>query len=138
MTYVAGFIAAKFRNEFPELGQKTSDACPFQPTKYPWLTALSRGGLMQPSAEFLSQVKEFEKLFLSFHGSNISKQNNVIKNFQKLLLQKFPSLDHKVALKYSRTRHFIRMKWLNHELQSRSSAIRRRESKKNCQFSKSH
>jgi hypothetical protein len=138
MSYVAGFIAAKFRNEFPHLGLKTSDACPFQPTNYPWLSALSRGGLTQPSTEFFDQVKKFENEFQSFHGSSISKECNIVKNFQNLLLKKFPNLNPKVALKYSRTRTFIRMKFLNHELRSKSNALKRREAKKKCQFSQSH
>ena len=52
LSYVAGFMASKFCNEFPELGQKTCDASPFQPTNSPWLSALSRGGLTQPSTDF--------------------------------------------------------------------------------------
>jgi hypothetical protein len=138
MSYVAGFIASKFRNEFPELGQKTSDSCPFQPTNYPWLSALSRGGLIQPSADFFEQVQQFEKVFCSFHGSKISKERNVIKKFQNLLMEKYPNLNPKVALKYSRTRTFIRMKFLNHELRTKSSAVKRREAKKKSQFSQSH
>ena len=138
MSYVAGFIAAKFRSEFPELGQKTSEANPFLPTNYPWLSALSRGGLTQPSPEFFDQVKQFENVFLSFHGSNISKEINVIKNFQSLFMQRFPNLNPKVALKYSRTRTFIRMKFLNHQLRAKSNAVKRREAKKKSQFSNSH
>ena len=138
LSYVAGFIAAKLRNEFPELGEKTSEVSPFQETNYPWLAALSRGGLTQPSTEFFNQIKEFENIFQLFHGSNISKESNVIKNFQKVLLKKFPSLHPKIAMKYSRTRTFIRMKFLNHELRSKSRAVQRREAKKKSQFSKSH
>jgi len=138
LSYIAGFIAARLKNDFPELGQKTSEACPYQQTNYPWLTALSRGGLTQPSTEFFNMIKQFENIFLQFHGPTLSKESNVIKNFQKVLLQKFPSLHPKIAMKYSRTRTFIRIKFLNHKLKSKLSAIERRESKKKSQFSKSH
>jgi hypothetical protein len=138
LSYVAGFIAAKLRTEFPELGNKTCEVNPFQRTNYPWLAALSRGGLTLPSVDFFNQVKQFEKVFQLYHGSNISKESNVIKNFQKLLLQKFPALNPKIAIKYTRTRTFIRMKYLNHKLRSKSSAVQRREAKKKTQFTKSH
>ncbi len=136
LAYVAGFIAAKLRKEFPELGKKTCDISPFQQTNHPWLTALSRGGLTQPSTEFFDQIKQFEKVFQLFHGSDISRESNVIKNFRKVLLKEFPTLHPKIAIKYSRTRTFIRMKYLNHKLHSKSSAVQRREAKKKSQFSK--
>ncbi len=134
LSYIAGFIAHKFYNEFPELGRKTSEIHFCERTDFPWISALSRGGLMEPSSEFFNQIEQFENLFNEFHGSGISSQVNVINKFNSFLLKRYPSTNPKVSLKFSRTRTFIRIKYLNHQIQASTNTLRKRESKKISHF----
>ena len=49
LAYISGFLALKLSADFPDLGAKTSEISHIVgPSKFPWLSALSRGGLVQP------------------------------------------------------------------------------------------
>ena len=86
LKYVAGYIASKFATTYPELGQKTSDFCIFERTTSPWINALSKGGLVVPSEDFLSKVYQLEKIFQSVHGSEVLSECNVIKKLANLYI----------------------------------------------------
>jgi hypothetical protein len=79
MLYFAGYLAHKFRPEFPELGNPTGTLEPVELFKLsPWLAHLSRGGLICPTTEFVSKLQVFEKIFVKFHGKeDICKEPNV-------------------------------------------------------------
>ena len=114
--YVAGYVAHKFLPQFPDLGQKTCDIFIWSKTPAPWITALSRGGLVVPSERFMSQVYDMEKIFTSIHGASISSEAKVILKFHSLLIKNFPNLSADVLGKYARTRTFIRIRFLNYQL----------------------
>ena len=132
LAYIAGYLAFKFKHEHPELGSKTSDEPLFQPDNSPWITALSRGGLMKPSDDFLMTVQQFEIEFKKFHGDGLNRCSNVTKRFAAVLESKFPRIPKDVIKKYSRVRTFIRLKDLNKNV--REQKLTNRNLKQITQF----
>jgi hypothetical protein len=65
-------------DKYPVLGQKTCEFSKFMKSPAPWITDLSRGGLVVPSEYFLQKVYCMEKLFSSFHGDSISFKEKII------------------------------------------------------------
>jgi hypothetical protein len=131
LRYLAGFIAHKFLQDFPHLGQRTHCAVNYDGDVPDWIRAISRGGLLIPSESFTKQVQEFEKCFVNFSGAtdrhtcvdSISKlKNEVIRQCVCSLL------DEHVVMLYARTRCFIRLRYMNsgHE----SARLRRKGVKK--------
>ncbi len=124
LSYIAGYIAFKLKNEHPELGTKTTenevwsdhDYCLKLDNSFFWISTLSQGGLMKPSQEFLSLVQSFEKDFESFHCGKLAQRKKVIASFIQLLHQKYPETPLPIIKKFARTRSFIRMKELNKKL----------------------
>ena len=74
LSYLAGYIAFKFKNEFPQLGDKTNtfpkhdaDGNTYNYITT-WIFHVSKGGLMIPDNKFLNYCQLFEQEFLNFHG----------------------------------------------------------------------
>ena len=127
LSYIAGFLAFKMSNDFPELGFKISDL-PRIPKllQFPWLSSLSQSGLTQPTTEFFKLVENLEKLFREYHGISISTETDVFNNFVKFALNHIPDLHPKIALRFAKLRTFIRIKYLNHQLKEEKNKITRR------------
>lgn len=127
LSYIAGFLAYKLSGEFPNLGRKTSEQSPLvNPSKLPWLSALSLGGLMQPTEAFFNQVESLEKLFREYYGSSISSEPNITKTFANFILSRHPNLPAKIAFKFSKVWISITLKFLNHQLQEQKVKMLRR------------
>jgi hypothetical protein len=112
--YFAGYLAHCFREKFPNLGSPSahlniSDIPP-------WMSVISRGGLICPTDNFLGQVKQLEKHFLSFHGDNLSKTKNVMKKLYEQICKDEPSVPACIVRKYVRCRTFFRIKYENQKL----------------------
>ncbi len=75
---MCGWIAFKLHKSHPNLGCKTSQPQSDDEITSPWILHLSRGGLLMPGSSFLEASKEFESLFVEFHGDNIGKNDMVI------------------------------------------------------------
>lgn len=136
LKYVAGFLAHKFRQKYPELGCKTRDLVNPGQTISPWISALSRGGLTLPSDSFLKQVRLFEEVFKDIHGKNgLNAQYRVMETTEKQILGRFKSVPAEVVKKYVRTRTFIRIKFLNQKVKVEKEAKRKsRDLAKKRQF----
>ena len=132
--YVAGYIAHAFRTKYPEFGSKTCKKFVFERNDAPWIFALSRGGLMAPSPELLEKLHKFNTIFLEIHGDNISRKPNIIKSTAAKICQLFPDFPMKVIQKFVKTRTFIRIRKLNHELQTEAESIRVRNAEKRKHF----
>ena len=132
LAYIAGYLAFKFKHQYPELGVKTCEAPVFPEDNSRWITALSRGGLMKPSNNFLQTVHLFEMEFVKFHGGKVNQASNVVKRFSNILETKFPNVPADVVKKFSRLRTFVRLKELNKEV--REQQLTRRNSKQLRQF----
>ena len=111
--YICGWLSYEFANTHPELGTPTgrmSSRFEIQP----WLEKVSRGGLRNPDQGFVDQVRLWDSEFDKYHGGpfNISYEKNVIENFVRVLVEKFPQWDVAILKKYSTFRLFCRIKYL--------------------------
>ena len=114
---MAGYLAHKFRQKYPELGCKTREASNQGQSSSTWISALSRGGLTLPSDNFFKQVRLFEEVFKDIHGKNgLNAQHKVMATTEHQILCRFKSVPVDVVKKYVRTRTFIRIKFLNQRL----------------------
>ena len=114
---------------------KTSDFCIFERTTSPWINALSKGGLVVPSEDFVSKVYHLEKIFQSVHGSEVLSECNVIKKLANLYIRAVPSVPSEVLKKFAKTRTFIRLKYLNCKLKfHQGESVARRKRKQLEQF----
>ena len=132
--YVAGFIAHSFHTKYPEFGEKTCEKPIFEKNDAPWIYALSRGGLMAPSSELVDKLSQINNLFLEIHGDNISRKPNIIKSASQIICERFPNFPKEVIQKFVKTRTFIRIRKLNHDLQTEAESVRRRNAEKRKHF----
>ena len=108
LVYVAGYVANQFKQDHPELGGKESIKCPSEVS--PWLRCLSRGGLTQPTEEFLEEIKLLENKFQRHCQDNLSRRCGALKAIVDDLVKGSP-LPHSVVAKFARTRFFIRIRF---------------------------
>ena len=118
LRYVAGYIAHKLRPLYPDLGCKTCDEGLFVQDLSPWITQLSRGGLINPSEDFLATIKKFEVHFNALHKEKLDPSKGVISRLVQTLQLHHPDVALPIIKKYCRTRTFIRLKHLNREIKS--------------------
>jgi hypothetical protein len=114
--YVAGYIAFKLREKYPQLGSKTCDVPLDITTSAPWILHISSGGLMLPTEEFLTVFHQLEEKFNMFHGAKVDKKPDVIKRLHIILERAFKDTPSAILLMYARVRTFIRIKALNCKL----------------------
>ena len=129
LAYVLGFVARKFKTNYPELGKQISNLTPdeIQTSLCSWLFVLSNrgGGLTVPSPEFIKDGEIMEEEFNKFHSSDIgyNKESWVIDKFTDVLVTIFDKkYDRKVLACFSKTRTFIRIKDLNIVLKDKITA----------------
>jgi hypothetical protein len=130
LKYVAGFLAHKFRIKYPEFGEKTRNLSSFERNDCPWICALSRGGLTAPSEDFFSKIKKFENTFKELHGNSIDRNFQIISNATKKICLENPGFPAEVVKTFVKTRTFIRIKFLNHQLKVVAESKRARNLKK--------
>jgi hypothetical protein len=131
-----GYIAHKFRFKFPELGEKTSSLNDAKKLDCPWIAALSRGGLHAPSAEFTSQAFQIEKYFNLIHGQTFKDGSSIIKGTADQVVRIVTSLPEEVVRAFIKTRTFIRIKFLNHQLRFNDHSAKNRNQNKIQHFKK--
>ncbi|KAJ4442669.1 hypothetical protein ANN_04258 [Periplaneta americana] len=94
LQYIAGYVASKFKDKYPDLGdythklQATHDYC--IPS---WVQHLSFGGLVKPSDKWMNNFHKIEKHFIEFHGNEVQRGENVLKgllNMYQDILVTFP------------------------------------------------
>ena len=132
--YIAGYLAFKFRLQFPALGEKTNSLTEHQKQSCPWIAALSRGGLTVPSPKFVAAVCELEAFFNEVHGSAISRASSVIRATAEQAILKFPSIPPDIIRAFIKTRTFIRIRYLNHQLRFSDESAKRRNERKLLHF----
>ena len=126
--YVAGYIAFKFKDSHPELSQ---DGSMEAPVNTPWIDLLSYGGgLMRPSPSWFLQFQRLEGEFHNMHGQNISRRPRIIQDLEKQLVHKFPEIPQDIIKFYSKTRTFIRIKFLKCQHKTSSEMLRNQKKMK--------
>ncbi len=137
LSYVAGYIARKFNKKYPDLGQKTCDLNFIHGTSSPWIVHLSNGGLTVPAEDFFEACCKFEKSFVAFHSSHknlIDQEPDVISRMHRQLVCHFPEWPSDVLLFFAKTRTFIRLKYVNHNLKVQEAKAKLRKLKQVGQF----
>ena len=131
LAYIAGYLAYLFPQY--NYGVKSKDFSKFADVdNSPWISLLSRGGLMKPKEDFLKEVVKMENEFRKFHDSEpggMYKGDNVIKSLHVVLDQILPELPSEVLFKFSKTRTHIRIKYLNNARRDEQAEKRRNQKK---------
>ncbi|KAL5235623.1 hypothetical protein ACI65C_003033 [Semiaphis heraclei] len=128
--YVAGYVANRFSNKYPELIKQIDDK-----TVSCWTSCKSRGGLKLPSDNMMVAVKKLEVEFQKLHQDRINKNKNIMKTMTNLLMPHIENLSiPKEAIEcLVRTRTFIRLNDLNNRT-TEKNYIKRQEKRKKQKF----
>ena len=78
-----------------------------------------------PSEDFLNDIKNMETLFRYFHKENVCLKPRPIERLAKVI-QKRLNIQRDIALLFSKTRLFIRLKCLNKSLKIGEQQMRRK------------
>jgi hypothetical protein len=92
LLYVAGYLAKKHQNEFPDLGITTENintSLTVRSYNIPsWIQSLSYRGLTQPSQQWLDNVHKMEKRFRKRHEDNYKAGPNIIRKTTDYIVKK--------------------------------------------------
>ena len=132
--YVAGYIASKVHDKFPQFGVYSKDAAPGNSVPSPWIQSLSYGGLTMPSPHFLGMLKAMEDTFQHLHGAeaSISEEFGILEQLVKEIKSRDPHIPQEIVKKFSVLRIYIRVKRIN--LAYRNAKNARRNAMKNRPF----
>ncbi len=108
--YIAGYIAAKLRCERPELSADLMDL----ERRNLWVSRLSKGRLVEPSAIWLAYFNKFEEYFRTINPpTSIDMSPGVMLKLSNFLIEKYSEVPVEVISFYARCRVHIRIKYLN-------------------------
>lgn len=135
--YLAGWVAKKYKIQFPELGLTTTKCNLEIPLEHDyqiptWIHHLSYGGLIAPSQDFKNQVIRIERLFKKITKNQIPKRLGVVKYLTNKIIRQM-EIEEKykpVIQTYIKQRVFIRMRYLN---QHSNLLIKKRKAKAQLQ-----
>lgn len=124
------------RNIDPSLGKIVENVSVPEEGQPSWIRTLSHGSLTEPSEQWLSFVKEFEKVFIELHGPlfKFSTEFGVVKVLKERLSAQFPNVCKEAVHVYSRIRTFIRVREVNRQ----HSNSKRKQTKKATKWTKSN
>lgn len=115
-TYLCGWLARKFKNKYPHLGNYTKDNRTDHSYSTPnWIHHLSFGGLTEPTANWVGQAKIFENIFKKFHKEKIDPDSNIVKRITTLIKKKC-EMPEDLIKAFVIQRTYIRIKKLNDNL----------------------
>lgn len=115
--YLCGWLARKFKNKYPHLGNYTKDNKPEHSYSIPsWVHHLSFGGLTEPTDNWVMQAKQFENIFKKFHKEKIDPNSNIVKRLSNLIKKKCYDMPEDLIKAFVLQRTYIRIKQLNDDL----------------------
>jgi len=121
--YVAGFIADKLKEEFPDLALESSEKCTANSM---WIRRLSRGGLTEPSKLWFHTFRLFDEYFITLHSPSVKvdKMPGVTRRLCDWIQQDFPEVNEKVVKLFAMTRTKIRIDSINKAQEAEKIRIR--------------
>ena len=84
------------------------------------MVSIVRGGLTMPSSRLVGYITVCEEEFLRIHGRKVCLLKSPIEQLTKNLKIKIPEAPLELINLYSKTRLFIRLKFLNESLEKLS------------------
>ncbi|KAL5245876.1 hypothetical protein ACI65C_013284 [Semiaphis heraclei] len=115
--YLCGWLARKFKNKYPHLGNYTKDKKLEHSYSMPsWVHHLSFGGLTEPTDYWVMQAKQFENIFKKFHKEKVDPNSNIVKRLSNLIKKKFCDIPDDLIKAFVLQRTYIRIKQLNDDL----------------------
>ncbi|KAL5239126.1 hypothetical protein ACI65C_006536 [Semiaphis heraclei] len=115
--YLCGWLARKFKNKYPHLGNYTKDKKLEHSYSMPsWVHHLSFGGLTEPTDYWVMQAKQFENIFKKFHKEKVDPNSNIVKRLSNLIKKKFCDMPEDLIKAFVLQRTYIRIKQLNDDL----------------------
>ena len=123
---------------YMEKAKNKLDKCWISENDLPdWIRAISLGGLVVPSDNFVQLVQQFDQRFLQFSGkSGLHTCTDSISKLAANIVRECDcsTIDGSVVLLFARTRSFIRLRFMN--AQYESVRLRKRDMKKLRRFCK--
>jgi len=132
--YLAGWVAKKYKLQFPELGSTTTTVNSIQKTHGhdylvpSWINRLSYDGLIIPCDDFKIKIFRVEKIYRKITKQQIPKGPGVVKNLTKKILSRMEIAEkyNPVVQTYIKQRVLIQMKYLN---ENSSKLLKKRKAK---------
>lgn len=122
--YIAGFLAKKFSDKFPDLGtytfttEKNNSDHTYYFAKPSWTENLSFEGLPEPSDVWAAAVTKMEKYFNQYHGTTLKTAEKVVSQTINYIFKNCQEIDKTLVDEFVKQRIFFRMKYLNSFLKS--------------------
>lgn len=121
--YLMGWIARKFRDQFPYLGDYTKNLTRNTDSM---IHDLSYGGLTDPSSKWVEQAKLLERGFQKCHKNGKFRYNrNIVGRLSNLLSNKYPDIPKEIIKAFVKIRTIIRMRALNLQIKEAKSRKRK-------------
>jgi hypothetical protein len=89
---------------------------------------------MVPSPDFVLKIRQFENIFNEIHQDKINSSAGIIATTIEKIFNRFPTVPLEIIKTYAKTRTFIRIKFLNHQISAEKEAIKLRNAEKRKQF----
>lgn len=129
---LAGYIAYKMKKQNIDSNFKYGHPTGLYPNNTPnWLSAISKGALMNPTPEWLDVVKQMENDFISFHGpESLKRDKGVMNKLFNIIKNKHEQVDEYAVTCFVRTRKFFRMKSINKKRNMKRKLYSNKESQR--------
>lgn len=113
LEYIAGYLAKKFKDNVPNLGQYTYTIRTEHNYNLPsWVQQLSYGGLIKPDDAFLKTIKKWNRYFEKFHGDSHKKGTGIVKKLASKIKRR-SDFSLAIITAFCKLRTIIRMNYLN-------------------------
>ncbi|KYQ55476.1 hypothetical protein ALC60_05651 [Trachymyrmex zeteki] len=113
LIYVAGYVAHRFQYKYPQLGYKTKTITPSDD----WLSCISRGNCIYPTAEFLKAAEVTDAEFNKFHNNFFNLENKIFDKLSAIVCTKLQNtVPPEVIACLVRTRTYIRIRNINKKI----------------------
>lgn len=137
LEYIAGYLAKKYKDVLPNLGDFTHKISQEHLYNIPsWVQQLSYGGLIKPSKEFFKKVKAWNSYFQTYHGESFRSGPGVVKKLAKKILKKECGYPCKVIEAFCKLRTIIRINFRNLKAKH-EKALKRKHSEEDAMRKKS-
>lgn len=127
LIYIAGYAAHRFRSKFLNLGVLTKEL----PPPDDWLSCISEGNCMYPSADLQRAALIMNDEFAIFHGNTFSRQSRIFDKLTDIVCAKISvNIPKCVIACLVRTRTYIRLRNLNIRIKRHNrerSAVKKRK-----------